>query len=279
LADLKIYGTSNGSTVGNSTSINANFTADADRYRSTPQGGVATNGLVLNVDAANAARGLSFPGVGCSATSWFDLSPSSLNGILNGFSNCGIYGWQGGGNTASPYQITFDGSAAYVSFPWTLLTGNAARSIEVWFNTSSTAGSNIVSWGANAVNQLSQVGIYQGNIGYLGYSNDLSIPAAPYANGTWHQIVTTFDGTNQYLYIDDLQKGYRTTTLNTGSSGLNIGDSILAGNYFLGSVAKVAIYNRALLPSEVVGNCKPRSVTRIYPAAFAEGSFIAFRCL
>lgn len=147
--------------------------------------------------------------------------------------------------------LSFNGVNAYVSVPWGTLSGNAARTIALWFKTTSTANSNWVSWGTNASTQLSQVGIYSGGLGYLGYANDLTVPAASYANGNWHYLAVTFDGNHMILYLDGVQVNTETTTLATGTSQLNIGRAITASNYYNGVLDEVRIYNEALSASQV----------------------------
>ena len=136
---------------------------------------------------------------------------------------------------------SFDGSNDYISTSWNQLTGNAARSIEVWFKTGSTSDSNWISWGTNNSNQLSQVGIWQGGLGYLGYANELTTPASAYADNAWHHLVVTFDGSAMKLYLDSVEKNSKSTTLNTGTSNLNIGRSITVSNYYNGTLDEVRI--------------------------------------
>jgi len=136
---------------------------------------------------------------------------------------------------------SFDGSDDYISTSWNQLTGNAARSIEVWFKTGSTSDSNWISWGTNNSNQLSQVGIWGGGLGYLGYANELTTPASAYADNAWHHLVVTFDGSAMKLYLDSVEKNSKSTTLNTGTSNLNIGRSITVSNYYNGTLDEVRI--------------------------------------
>ena len=73
IADLKLYGTSDSSTVGSAGDLMTAFNATADSYRTYPlaTSSLVTNGLVLNLDAA-LGNGVGFPGSGCSQSSWFE---------------------------------------------------------------------------------------------------------------------------------------------------------------------------------------------------------------
>lgn len=106
---------------------------------------------------------------------------------------------------------SFNGTNNYISASWNTLTLNADRTISAWFKTNNTAAANWVSWGANSSNQLSQIGIFSGGLGYLGYANDLT----------------------------------------TTTSAINIGRAITASNYYLEQLDEVGIWNRALSASEV----------------------------
>jgi len=95
-------------------------------------------------------------------------------------------------------------------------------------------GSTVRFW--NGYSQLS---------GSIGLSSDI-----------WYLIVVTFDGTNRYLYINDvLDNSVATTFGTTSSENLNIGlgEWNAGGNefYFGGLMDDVRIYNKALSLSEI----------------------------
>jgi hypothetical protein len=174
-----------------------------------------------------------------SGTSAADASGNGHTGTLNGGTT-----WVGG---LSGSALQFDGSSGYVSAGWNQLSGNAPRTISTWFRTTSTANSNWISWGTNNANGLSQLGVFQGNVGYLGYANDLTVPLAGYADGNWHQLATTFNGVAMALYLDGKLVAAQPMTLATGSSStISIGRSITGSDYFTGALDEIAIYNQAL---------------------------------
>lgn len=156
------------------------------------------------------------------------------------------------GSTGNALQ--FDGSSGYLSAPWNQLSGNSSRTLSTWFETTSSANSNWLSWGTNSPNGLSQLGVFGGNLGYLGYANDLTVPVSSYTDGAWHQLVATFNGSSLALYVDGAQVATKTTTLATGaSSTINIGRSISgdSGTYFSGALDELAVYPKALSSAEV----------------------------
>ncbi len=282
LAELQIYGATGATTVGTAANVNTNFTSTADLFRQTPVGGIVTNGLVLHYDAANATRGLAFPGDGISQTSWFDLSSSILDGTLNAFTGTGTSGWTGSGTASSPYALTFNGSSNYVSTGYTQ-TSATGYTIEVWVNTTDagtertfvndrgSAGS-----GSSLTLGIGTTGGGHGGAGLVGWevdsnSLDIGVSSTTAVNdGKWHQVVGTWSASSgtavaasQFtIYIDDAAAattsgsiGSATSPL-TGLGGTSIGYHSLWGTYLNGAIAKVAIYNRALAASEVVQNCK-----------------------
>ena len=87
---------------------------------------IITSGLVLNLDASNAA---SYPGSG---TVWTDLSGLNNNGTLI---NSPTYNSSNGGN------LVFNGSTSYVSAP---LTKAASCTFSVWAKTSTAHSSNML---------------------------------------------------------------------------------------------------------------------------------------
>ena len=204
-------------------------------------GGIVTNGLVLDLDAAKLA---SYPGTG---TAWNDLSGNNNNGTLtNGPTFSGI------GKQAS---IVFDGVDDFVksnisksSFPnlITLSIGfkllsfsdikgllqfaNALNSGTPWILLR-TNGSNTMSWYLNGNYQINQT-ILTNTIYFL----DL-----------------TYDGTTWKAYKNGVLDGSF-----VGSFGSFNGDYFWIGNGYNGytniEVYNTRLYNRALSATEVSQN-------------------------
>lgn|GEM_PF-1569233 len=272
LADLLLYGTSDGSAVATAANIKTNFDATADRYRQNPVGNIVKEGLVLNLDAANAKQGLRPFANGCASTnlSWFDLSSSALNGTLTNFASCGASsGWNGDGTSSNPYRLTFDGSSDVVNFgDVELVTGNTL-SICSWIKSSSIAQySGIVAktydvwqyhFGGDYNPGTNKIQFNVASIGCVAKSN------SALNDNAWHHVCGVYDGglasANIKLYVDG---AVQTATANcTGNvpntiEALKIGaqGSTTATNYFFaGSIGQASVYNTALTSSQISQNC------------------------
>jgi len=262
IADLKIYGSSDGSSVGSSSDIVTNFNAAADRFRANPvsSSGIVTNGLVFNLDAVN-GDGLRYPGSGCSFTKWLDLSASGLTGTLTSFSSCGATsGWNGDGTstvsgTAGPYRLTLDGTDDY------LVLGNASTiqiangSIAAWVKTSSP-GSGIRS----VLTKASAFSLFllDGKLAVYDWSSGVTRDSGVnVADGAWHYLVVTFqsgvtNGTK--LYEDGSLKMTTTMTITSQGSNLQLGSN--GGSQYLnGEIAAASLYTSILSASEISQNC------------------------
>ena len=203
-------------------------------------GGIVTNGLVLDLDAAKTD---SYPGTG---TSWYDISGNNNNGTLtNGPTFSGI------GKQAS---IVFDGSDDFVrtnSGSGINLTNIFTTFIWVKFNSYDTVllGSDTFSDSGYPL--------------YVENANNLYIAAG----GTYTSTTTASLSTNQWIYLTVVRNN---TSVTWYKNGINIGTSTLtssssnvlksigsynAGGFYLnGNIASTQIYNRALSATEVSQN-------------------------
>jgi hypothetical protein len=221
---------------------------------------VVTNGLVLNLDAANIK---SYPGSG---TVWRDLSGNNNSGsLVNGptFSS------------ANGGSIVFDGSNDYVNLGNNTVAPTTDYSYSCWFKTSTVTGS--ILFGAD------NCGDSGGNYAFISAAGNVSfrviggisliITSSLQSNdNVWHNLTCIKTSTTMYLYVD----GNLANTGLTPSSGITnttyvryIGirggtlsnPSSCGGDYYSGSVASVVMYNRALSAAEVLQNynaLKPR---------------------
>ncbi len=268
-AALRVYGTSNGAVVGTASTVNTNFAATADRFRSSAQGNIVTAGLVLNLDAANASRGLTFPNLGCAVTSWFDLSLSALNGTLTNFSGCGATtGWNGdgatsGAGTSGPYRLTFNGTNNYVKIPYVFPLSN--YTYEVWFQSLSVSQTiSFVSAGTlgSTGNDRALSIDSSGHVCHYLYSpaQQTICSTSAYNDGNWHNAVVTLQsGVAQKIYVDDTlvaSGGNNTSAFNWSTDFIIGGQQPTVGNYFSGSIAKAAVYGSVLTPAQIAQNCK-----------------------
>ncbi len=81
----------------------------------------------------------------------------------------------------------------------------------------------------------------------------LTGPAALPLN-TWSHLAATYDGVTLRLYVNGAQVSSQphTGSLVTSTGALRIGGDAVWGEYFRGMIDEVRIYNRALLPAEIV---------------------------
>jgi trimeric autotransporter adhesin len=183
-----------------------------------------------------------------------DASGNGRNGVTSG----GILQISDrNGYTGQAYA--FNGSNSKIAIPsLNQLAGNSPRTISLWFKTNGFPNSFqwFLGWGAFTNSQLSLLGTHVNgtdrNLGFTGYSNDLNtLNQAQYYDNRWHQMVFSFDGNIMKLFLDGVLVNYRTTTLNTTNTGINIGCSVANNEYFNGSLDEIRFYNRSLSDNEV----------------------------
>jgi len=231
-------------------------------------GGIVTDGLVLDLDAAKVA---SYPGTG---TTWYDISGNNNNGTLtNGPTFSGI------GKQAA---IVFDGVDDYVSVP-NFNYGRTGFTAEAWFkyNTYSPSGykSGILEKWQTGAGTNNEFCLYtegssanapywpgfaiQGNNNIIYNIQDTSLIQV---TGSWYHQVGTFDGTYLKLYVNGV---LRTTSSPTGTNtvktysaqpfsiasfGSNIANQGSELYSSPASIGNVKLYNRTLTATEVSQN-------------------------
>ena len=216
---------------------------------------IATNGLVLCLDAANTK---SYPGTG---TLWTDLSGTGNNATLVN------------APTLSQGRFNFNGTNQYASIAY---TASLAPTTAITFE----AFVSLPSWDiATELRVLSktegggyQIGLNEGIIG-VGFVGALLWFGGAYrvvkvARNTlaagWHHLAFTCDGRYFRMYQDSLE----VNTYDHGSQAViayAVNNSFMiaaevnnstdpVGNYWTGSIASVKVYNRALTATEVAQN-------------------------
>jgi len=204
--------------------------------------GIATSGLVLHLDAGNAA---SYPGSG---TTWTDLSGNGNNGTLI---NGPTYSSANGG------VILFDGSNDYVagSIPtldtWTMscwyLSNNITSALVFYpFSGTNVPNSGIGFGGTFDVNTQNKWYFFDSVTSFNASSTAIIVD-------TWYNLTVTKSSTVYNLYTNGV--------LSVSGSGLdlsltqyNLGRRGNAVWYANGRIAQSLIYNKALSASEVSQN-------------------------
>ena len=203
---------------------------------------IVTSGLVLNVDASFVA---SYP---VSGTSWYDISGSGNTGTLVNGPTFNTNGW-----------INFDGVDDRVTLGYSPTLINTSITQEAWVNaTSFIYGwhgiiSNMPEWGTGF---SLQIGTTQ-RIAAMVSGVYLTTSWTPKTN-TWYHIVATHrsSDTLNSLYVNGVLENTTTRSISyTTSAQTTIGVFYTSNSlHFLGNMANVRSYNRALSQSEVLQN-------------------------
>ena len=205
-------------------------------------GGIVTQGLVLDLDAAKLA---SYPGSG---TTWYDISGNNLSGsLINGPTFSGI------GKQAS---IVFDDSDDYYSIANnpSLDCANGV-SVFMWIKSPSSYRNKQILMKYPSIN----IGIPYGFQWWSDQNIYFQVTTSTgwkeiqgsttYSLNTWYNIGLTYDQTTLKSYINtSVSSSAHTGTINTNSY------PIINSTGMGGAVANIAIYNRALSAAEVSQN-------------------------
>jgi hypothetical protein len=239
-----------------------------------------TNGLVLNLDAAN-LKSYS------SGTTWTDLSGNGNNGTLT---NGPVF------NTGAGGQIVFDGvndAVTTAAIPST--SGNNSRTVMAWYKSTANRNTAILDKGSVLDDGAEQLFVaYTNSVGTTNaypptnpggivlafWGNDLYYPidSSVLFDGNWHFVAYTYDNTNSSVRIC-FDGTFATTvyqwntswttnnsspfvlpnSINTANNPILIGQNrgALWGNgglYSSAAIPYVQLYNRALTESEILTN-------------------------
>jgi hypothetical protein len=212
----------------------------ATRYNYT--GGIVTNGLVLNLDAAKTD---SYPGTG---TTWRDLSGNGNNGTLT---NGPTF------NSANGGSIVFDGSNDYVIVnDSTSLNQLSGLTISAWVNKKTGAIRIAGKWADLKYNYI--VREISGVLQFYIWTTSIAggnIGITPIQG--WNLYTCTWDGTTMRAYLNTTQSS--TTYTKTGNISLVGANLIIGAQYDITeftdqSMALMQIYNRALSATEILQN-------------------------
>mgnify|MGYP003673006238 CR=1 FL=1 len=225
-------------------------------------GGIVTNGLVLDLDAAKLA---SYPGTG---TAWRDISGNNNNGTLtNGPTFSGI------GKQAS---IVFDGTDDRVTITNPLLSSTGNWTVSSWFNFSvlnidltngstaalynqyiaSTGNGRIVFRIFNDGSVINKLQLFLGS--GSNYGNQFITGTTTITTNTFYNFVVSRNGSTFTTYINGVLEVSSTLTginVTILQSTPEIG-GITSGNFgwLNGRVYNTSIYNRALTEAEIQRN-------------------------
>jgi hypothetical protein len=211
---------------------------DATKARYVDLSPIITNGLIMNVDAANP---LSYPGSG---VIWADITGNNNNATLtNGptFSSVG----------ASSY-LTFDGTNDYAQINNVVLSGTQDFTISAWVQHINVNGTIFGNYGTGNLQVFygpSYIGMFLNN--YSAYAN----AAVHYKTGINQLVVQRSGGSNLLVWVNAVlvDTGSSSDTIGT-TSNFRIGANTSGGELQGGRIYNLQVYNRALTPSEIFHN-------------------------
>ena len=215
------------------------FIKDAPVY----SGSIPTSGLVLNLDASNAA---SYAGSG---STWYDISGNNYNGILESgvtysSSDGGTMVFNGTGNN----RVQTNLNTAFTDFTvgiWYKDNGSQAygRLMDKDFVNGFWLGRNggaASSWGGGIKENDGIYGIF-----------------IPLTDGQWHFIVSVRSGSTHTIYGDGITNQKSNTVGNSALSSKSIAiggwsEGGTPSQVLTGSISQALVYNRALTEAEIL---------------------------
>lgn len=224
---------------------------------STLQGGpnIIRDGLVFYLDAANYK---SYPESG---TIWTDLTKENNDGILT---NGPTFDSTNKGN------IVFDGvDDKVVVANNNVLNFVKEFTVSMWVKPTAEANINLGildKYNASGTGTGYLIDIPNGSGGTPTYTFRFTNCVAgskyellddrPFDADVWSNLICTYDGSNINIYDGVMLKNFTTVTGNNDicTDDLMIGGDGVSTNYFLGSIANVLLYNRALTLQEIQQN-------------------------
>lgn len=161
-------------------------------------------------------------------------------------------------------RVFVPASSQYFIQAYDGVTGAAARSVQVWFKTTSAGGANtncVFGHGSSAGAGLQWLcNIESGVIWVRCAGGNTASAGTGYNDGNWHHLVITFTAsgnvTNIAIYVDGSSLSVTTTgttALNTTATDFYIGNSSSGGitTTFSGTLDEFGLWSRALTSDEV----------------------------
>jgi hypothetical protein len=226
--------------------VQQNYQATKDKFLGQ---NIVTNGLVLNLDAANKD---SYPGTG---TTWYDLSGNGYNGTKQGTQSPTYPLWNSTG------YFIFSGGTLGTNFSSFYVPGLPAfsgLSVFAWVRTADASESKTILRMQNSDFELSMNGSNQ--LFYAAGANYDNINTTynySFADGNWHYMGLTYDGNNLKAYWEttNVANNSRGSVINTEAGDLNIGTRNDAYyQHFVGDIGVIQIYNKVLTSTEITQN-------------------------
>jgi hypothetical protein len=189
---------------------------------------------------------------------------ASGSGHTGAYASTGVaYGVAGALVNDSDTAVTLDGAAGAIqeTSGGGVPVGSTARSLEIWFRTSTATPQPLFNYGtAGSLSQLAvylagaQVQVKDGTDPVLAFT-----AASSLADGAWHHLVVTYDGTTSIaVYVDGAAVGSAQATSGTlatvlDATGLEVGRDNAPG-FFSGTLDEAAVYPTALSAAKVAAH-------------------------
>ena len=217
----------------------------------------ASDGLVLYLDAANSA---SYSGSG---NTWYDLS---------GNSNKATFVDSPSFQSAPQSFFNFDGSNDYMTIVRSSsMSPTSGLTQEVWFNFSTIPNAAIfigLQYGSSSNNTYAlwmESSTIYGGVNTSGSFTAVGIGISNISGNKWHNLIHTYDGSAQRLYLDGvllnssnitgtIQYDANNTRVLIGADDNGGGYNTGAGYFHSGKINQIKIYNRALTSEEITRN-------------------------
>lgn len=223
------------------TEVLRNYNAQRKRY--FQEENIVTNGLTINLDAANSS---SYAGTG---TSWYDTSGNGNNGTLT---NGPAFSGENGG------MITFDGTNDHIVIP--SFSVSSSFTIEIWCYTTSLSTIYIMAgkYGGGAYDFW--VGVYGSKFTLsISMPNKIEPQTAVVSTNTWYHVCAVYNASaiTASIYLN----GVLGQTLSGSSAFQNPPGNYAVGAfgqngsyYWPGKIPLHRYYNRVLTAAEIAQN-------------------------
>lgn len=159
--------------------------------------------------------------------------------------------------TSAQNALDLDGVNDHVQTTFAGITGTSPRTVEAWINTTANANPSasgvqqiITDWGIFATGQRFTFNVLWSNAIRVEVSGSGLSGTIPVNDGLWHHVAVVYDPTqaNQLrLYVDGVLDvaGNITTTINTMSGNMRIGQRVDGARHFDGKIDEVRVWNTA----------------------------------
>jgi hypothetical protein len=194
-------------------------------------------------------------GTGTAAADSAGQNPGTLNNgptwIMPGFA------------AISKAALHFDGSDDFVELGVANLpANNKPQTVAFWLRyaappSGDTAGVAVSLTAGSGTSARLKLGLRRNNFTAWKSAGDTLVETAVGSSNAWHHFVYSFDGTNNRLYIDGVEKARSTTAPDTSAvSNARIGAIYNNAESFAGDIDELRIYGRALSAAEVLALSK-----------------------